>query len=379
MLKPSMQKKIVLFVDSLESGGAQRQIVVLANVLFQRGYDVTILTYYPGDQLSQFLASPAIHRAFLPRRSKYDVGFLFRLRRYFRETRPDCIISYLTTTNFWARTAGRLAGITHIITSERNLNLRPGRGTVLRERLLAGWSSFIVVNSRAGRDNLCRAGIPDAKVVVIYNGLDLRIFSRQDAEQVRSLRQSLQVGLEERLVLLPGRMAPEKNHLLLVDAVRRLDPALRVKVVFAGNEFDRDVKQAIHDRVRASGISEKFQFLGPRSDMSLLYSAADIVVLPSLWEGFPNVLVEAMACGTPVIASAISDNPHIVEDGVTGFLFPSNDQDGLVAALDRMLRMAPASLREMGERGSERAARLCSLESFGEQYCALIEPPGVSA
>ena len=116
-------KKVILFVDSLESGGAQRQIVALANVLHGRGYDIVILTYYPGDQLSPFLVSDKIRHHHVPRHTKYEIGFFFRLYRYFKQQSPDCIISYLTTTNFWARTAGSLAGIKNIITSERSTSL----------------------------------------------------------------------------------------------------------------------------------------------------------------------------------------------------------------------------------------------------------------
>ena len=367
-------KKVILFVDSLESGGAQRQIIVLANVLYERGYDVVILTYYPGDQLSQFLASGSIRRRFVPRHSKYDIGFFFRLSRYFRSQAPDCIISYLTTTNFWARTAGRLAGINHIITSERSLTLRPGLITTLRERFLARLSSAIVVNSQESRRSLRRIGIPSDKTRVIYNGLDYRLFSRQPAGQVSALRESLGISASDFLVLLPGRISAEKNHLLLVEAALRFDPAMQtIKVAFAGNEFYGDVKQRIAARIAVSGVADKFLFLGPRTDMPLLYSAADVVVLPSLWEGFPNVIVEAMACGTPVIASDISDNALLIEQGSSGYLFGSDNAAQLFDALNAVLRMSREQRRKMGARGAERAASLCSLETFGNQYCALIE------
>jgi glycosyltransferase involved in cell wall biosynthesis len=366
--------KVILFVDSLESGGAQRQIVVLANVLAGRGYDVGILTYYPGDQLSPFLRSPRIARHYLPRTSRFDIGFFFRLVQFFRAQAPDCLISYLTTTNFWARTAGTLAGVRHIITSERSLNLRPGVTAPAIERLLARFSSRIVVNSREGRLNLAKVGVPDEKIEVIYNGLDCQLFTRQPAGEVRMLRESLGVAPDDFLVLLPGRMSEEKNHVLLVEAISRFaSPMPRIRVAFAGNEFYSDVKQRLQAKIATTGLAETFRFLGPRTDMPLLYSAADVVVLPSLWEGFPNVLVEAMACGTPVIASDISDNPEIIAHDRTGYLFPSNDAGALHEALARVINMRPDERLAMGARGAQRAAELCSLETFGDRYCALIE------
>lgn len=367
-------KKVILFVDSLESGGAQRQIVVLANVLSERGYDVAVLTYYPGDQLSPFLRSRGITRHHLPRTSRFDIRFFIRLTRFFRMEAPDCLISYLTTTNFWARTAGTLAGVRHIITSERSLTLRPGRVAATIERVLSRFSSAIVVNSQQGRQNLALAGIPPEKIVVIYNGLDCRLFARQSAEDVRALRASIGVSQDDFLILLPGRMSEEKNHVLLVEAVSRLSTALtRIKVAFAGNEFYRDVTERIKAKIGTTGLNDRFLFLGPRSDMPLLYSAADVVVLPSLWEGFPNVLVEAMACGTPVIASDISDNAEIVTHEETGYLFPTNHAGALQAALTQVMSMTPEQRRAMGTRGARSAATLCSLDTFGDRYSALIE------
>jgi len=368
------QKKVVLFIDSLENGGAQRQIVVLANVLHERGYRVSLLTYYPGDQLSQFLVSSQIQRTLLPRHSKYDLGYFFRLYRYLRKERPDCVISYLSTPNFWARVAGRPARVPRIVTSERNINLAWNRSAALLERLLAPLSDAIVVNSHEGCRRMVALGVAEKRLRVIYNGVDTSHFSRQPTEAIARVRTSLGVATDDLLVLLPGRMETQKNHHLLVEAVLRMNPAdSRIRVAFAGNEFDTGIKQEITARIAAGGATDRFLFLGPRADMPLLYSAADVVVLPSLWEGFPNVVIEAMACATPVIVSNISDNARIVEQGVTGYLFQSNDVDDLVAALSDFRYLDPQQRRAMGEHAAAHIARLCSTQALGDRYGELIE------
>jgi glycosyltransferase involved in cell wall biosynthesis len=368
------QKKVVLFIDSLENGGAQRQIVVLANVLHLRGYRVNLLTYYPGDQLSQFLVSDRIQRTLLPRHSKYDFGYFPRLYRYLRNERPDCVISYLSTPNFWARLAGHAARVPRIITSERNISLARRRSAALLERLLAPLSDAIVVNSHEGRKRLVELGIADTNLHVIYNGVDCEHFSRQPVEAVDGLRTSLGIGGDELLVLLPGRMETQKNHRLLVEAILRMDPhQARIRVAFAGNEFDAQIRQEIGTRIAAAKAADQFLFLGPRADMPLLYSAADLVVLPSLWEGFPNVVIEAMACGTPVIVSNISDNARIVEHGVTGYLFANDDADDLVNALEAFRSMGPDQRRAMGRQAAAHIATLCSTQALGDRYAALIE------
>ncbi len=368
------QKKVVLFIDSLENGGAQRQIVVLANVLHERGYEVTLLTYYPGDQLSQFLVSDRIRRVLVPRHSKYDPGYFLRLYRYLRKKRPDCLISYLSTPNFWARVTGRPAGIPRIITSERNINLGERRSVAMLERLLAPLSDAIVVNSQEGRRRLIALGIDARHLQVIHNGVDCIHFSRQPPAATGALRTALGVSTDELLVLLPGRMETQKNHRLLVEAVLGLGVgAIRLKVAFAGNEFDTAIRTEIGASIVAANAADRFLFLGPRADMPLLYSAADVVVLPSLWEGFPNAIIEAMACGTPVIASDIADNALIIRHGVTGYLFESKSASGLSAVLQTVLGTSMEERREMGVRAAQSIAALCSLEAFGDRYCALIE------
>lgn len=356
------------------SGGAQRQIVVLANELHRRGYGVEILTYYAGDQLSQFLRSAEIRHEVVPRRGRFDLAFPVRLHRHLRRRRPDCIISYLTTPNFWASTVGRMAGVKRVITSERSMRRARRGGLVRLDTLLSRASSCIVVNSQETRRNLMAEGVRGDRIEVIYNGVDLVQFARCTDEQIAACRRSLGVAPEDFLILLPGRMSEEKNHLLLIQALQGLDvTTMCIQVAFAGNEpYPRFKEQVVHETQRA-GLLERVRFLGPRSDIPLLYGAADVVVLPSVREGFPNVVVEAMVCETPVVVSDISDNRVIVEHGSSGYVFASGSSGELAAALDSIFRMTRSERRTMGRRGAQRVRALCSLEAFGDRYEALIE------
>jgi glycosyltransferase involved in cell wall biosynthesis len=282
----------------------------------------------------------------------------------------------MSTPSFWARVAGWPAGIPRIITSERSVNIAQHRSLALLERLLAPLSDAIVVNSHEGRQQLEAIGIPARQLHVIYNGVDCQQFRQQPEAAIRALRDDLGVSAEERLVLLPGRMETAKNHRLLVKAALAIGPATSgIKVAFAGNEFSAAIKDEITAWITAAGATGRFLFLGQRPDMPLLYSAADIVVLPSLWEGFPNAVVEAMACGTPVIVSDVSDNARIVEQGISGWLFPNNDAAALADALSAFLKLSASECHAMGERAAAHIRKLCSTEALGDRYCALIEPP----
>lgn len=367
-------RRILLFIDSLLSGGAQRQLVVLANELSKRGHHVVILTYYDGDQLSQHLESSAIQVTCVRRHHRLDVTYLFRLQRHLRRVGPDCIISYLNTANFWARIAGRLAGVPAVITSVRNISVDHRRGTALIEKLLSRWSTAIVANAHSVRQKLIELHVPDNKITVIYNAIDTRTFHRAPEEEITTLRQSLGIGQHERMLLLPGRISRQKNHHLLVDAVLSiLVSGLPIRTVFAGNEFDQRIAFEIRQKISLAGHSDRFVFLGPRRDMPSLYSAADCVVLPSLWEGLPNAVLESMACGTPVVASDVSDNRHLIDHGKTGYLFPSDDLPALKKAITDVLALPRDDLRAMGEQAAKAIVEKCSLSRFGNQYASLIE------
>jgi glycosyltransferase involved in cell wall biosynthesis len=367
--------KVVLLIDSLVSGGAQRQIVVLANELYRRGYCVTVLRYYPRDELSHFV-DPGVKLVHVPRHSRFDLAYAFRLRRFLIQEKPYCLISYLTTPNFWARVVGRLARVPRIITSERSLALGHRPSQVLIERALAQLSDRIVVNAWEIQSKLVALGIKSDRIEVIYNGVDPSVFRRQADADIGRLREGLGIKSAEKLVLLPGRITKAKNHLLLIDAIVGLQEQARgVKVVFAGNEHDEEIRAKMRYTIAAAGLEGQFVFLGQRNDMPLLYSAADAVVLPSLWEGFPNAVIEAMACGTPVIVSDVSDNCVIVENGATGLTFPSGDAIALAKALRYILMLSPEDRRAMGSRAAARAASLCSLAEFGERYVSLIQRP----
>ena len=372
MKSNSAPLKIHLMIDSLISGGAQRQIVTLANELANRGCQINLITYYRYYELYDFVRSE-VRLVHIDRKSKIDIAYMFRIWRFFRLNKPHCLISYLRTPSFFARILGRLAGVENIITSERNTSIGQSWKGVFVERILSFFSNAIVVNSEAGRRQLIECKINGAPIVVIRNGLDFSVFSRATDVEVGRLRESIAVKSDEFLVLLPGRISRQKNPLLLLQAVKCLAGDIKgLTIAFAGNELDPKLLLELKSTAKQLDEYARCLFLGRRDDMALLYSSSDVVVLPSLWEGFPNVLLEAMACATPVIASDVSDNSEIVTDQV-GCIFPSNDPRALAASILQMYELGIEGRREIGQNGRERAAGLCSLQTFGDRYLKLIQ------
>lgn len=347
-------KKVVLFIDSLVRGGAQRQLVELALNLNRADFDPTVVVYHDLPQLKGDLDAAGVRNLLIPKRGKADLGFLLRLTRFLRRERPDILHAYLSTPSFWARIAGWLAGIPKIITSERNIDIEHSR-RIWFEKRLQRLSSRIIVNAEAIRHILVeRVGIPREKVIVIYNGVDTEKFGSASSERVEQVRSNFGLTRGNLVLTLPGRLAPQKNHLCLIKAVALL-PLIpdNLKIVFVGNELDLPLKAKLVESIKRLGLDRHFVFAGPQDDMPAIYAASDAVVLPSLWEGFPNVLLEAMAARRPVVASDIADNARLVRNDENGYLFPADDEHALAQALASLIALRPDARAGLGQAGRE--------------------------
>ena len=216
-------------------------------------------------------------------------------------------------------------------------------------------SSRIIVNAEAIRTVLVtRMGIPGDKVRVVYNGVDSEKFGRVSEARVRRLRSALGLDPSDLVFTLPGRLTPQKNHRCLIKAVALLPSIPRnLKVVFVGNELDMPLKTTLVSSIEALGLRGHFLFGGAQADMAAMYAVSDVVVLPSLWEGFPNVILEAMAARRPVVASDIADNARLVRHGENGYLFPIDDESALAAALATLISLSPDARARLGEAGRQ--------------------------
>jgi glycosyltransferase involved in cell wall biosynthesis len=197
----------------------------------------------------------------------------------------------------------------------------------------------------------------------IYNGVDVKAFRSPGlAEQTRSLRH--QLGLADRpVVTVVGRLRWEKGQATLVQAMSEVAREVPDAVLLvAGDGPDREV---LGRQVAEAGLAGRTVWAGMRSAEQLpaFYGLSTVVAVPSVFEGFGLVAAEAMAAGTPVVASAVGGLREVVEDGVTGLLVPPGDAGALAAAVIRVLR-DPALGEEMGQRGRDRVRALFSLERF---------------
>ncbi|MFF5044168.1 glycogen synthase [Streptomyces nigra] len=272
---------------------------------------------------------------------------------------------------WYANLAGHLGklqyGIPHVLTAHSLEPLRPwkaeqlGGGYALSswaERTAVESADAVIAVSGAMREDIlgCYPALDPDRVHVVHNGIDTALY-RPDPRTDALARFGLDA--DRPYVLFVGRITRQKGVPQLLRAVRHIDPAVQV-VLCAGApdtpEIDREFRDLYEElsRVRA-GVHWIPQML-PRPEVIQLLTHAAVFVCPSVYEPLGIVNLEAMACGTPVVASRVGGIPEVVEDGVTGLLVPLDDdfESGLARALDAVAG-DPEAARRMGEAGRERA------------------------
>ena len=270
-----------------------------------------------------------------------DVRAVLRIRRLIRDLQPDIVETHTTKAGIVGRLAARLEGSPvvlhvyhgHVLEGHYGaIKTRLARGA---ERVLARTADRLVAVSARVREDLVRLKVASAdRISIVEPGLDLApmIRSRQDRG---ALRRELGLDPDVPLVGIVGRLAPVKNHALFLAAAAALSavrPDLHFVVVGDG-ELGPDIRA----RARGLGLSSRLTFTGWRHDLPRVYSDLDVLVSCSKNEGTPFAIIEAMAAGCPVVATAVGGVPDLLDDQVTGLLVPPGQPVPLVAAILRLV------------------------------------------
>ena len=361
--------RIFYVIDSFEFGGAQRQLLELIRGLDPKRYEVAVCPLWPvrGFQ-SEFLETGA-RIIDTQKMAHLDVTIAWRLARRMRCFRPHIVHSWLFTGNFWGRLAAALARVPVVIASERNVvpdNFLPTYEAWLNYAL-ANKTDVMIHNSQAGFD---RDAVSNLKRL-IYNGVDLQRFdARRSVSWSEEQRNSL--GLDPDLLVVGtiGRLATQKGQKNFLHALRLLrEDGLKLQGVVVGEGPLQADLEALADEL---GLRQEVSFLGARKDIPEILSLFDIFVLPSLWEGFPNVILEAMAMAKPVVATKVAGVVEVVVDGVTGCLVDPGDLPRLAEAIGRLSR-DPGLIARMGQDGRKRVEAKFCLERMVAETTALYQ------
>ncbi len=372
---------ILLVIGSLGLGGAESQLAMLARGLVQRGQCCGVFVLEASGPLRSELDAAGVRifdggfdsSASRVTRILQLVRALLRLWWIALRMKPRAVQGFLPITNLMAAVAGRFAGVPLVITARRALGTHQDRYPLFKpfDRLTNRLSHRVTINSRAvGEDTIRRDGIDPGKLVLIPNGLDSSRFASAAADR-SAIREELGLLPSHQAIVCVGNLIAYKGHADLIDAIgvlaaRRPD----IRLLLAGE--DRGIGGELHERAAALDIAGSVTFLGRRNDIARILAAGDLFVLPSHEEGFSNALLEAMASGLPVIASAVGGNPEALENGTLGLLVPPGNAAALAAAIGRLLD-DPAHARTLGLRARAAVAGRYSPDAMIDAHLALYQ------
>lgn len=336
-------KKILFFIRSLNAGGAERQLVVTAKGLAERGHQVTVLTFYSDGFYVDELADTKVQLLSLHKKGRWDLFvFSFRLLRVLRQQSPNVIYSFLGTANILAVIMKLFIPSMCVVWGVRasDMDLKKYnwmfRWSYWVECRLARFSDSIVANSHAGLQYAVAHGFPEKKLMVIPNGIDTDHF-RPDKLAGERLRKEWGIAENEFLIGLVGRIDPMKDHTTFLEAAVLLKRQnLQVRFVCVGTGAV-EYEKTMHQLATKLGLDDVLTWAGRHANMVAVYNAFDIVSSSSSYgEGFPNVIGEAMACGVPCVVTDVGDSAMIVGD--TARIVVAGDPEMLARAICNTLQ-----------------------------------------
>lgn len=295
---------------------------------------------------------------------------LWRLVALLRRIRPDVLQTWLYHADLAGIIAGRLAGVPQIVWNIRCAELDPrdhSRSLPMLLRALSfasRWPSAIVCNSNAGRLAHERLGYSPRRWLVIPNGFDSDAFRPCPAARVE-LRRELGVAAKSPLVGLLARLHPMKDHDTFLRAAK-IVTRTRGDVQFVAAGRGVSASKALAGQLSDLALGERVHLVPERSDPASFLAALDVAVSSSYGEAFPNVVGEAMACGTPCVVTDVGDSAAIVGD--TGRIVPPRDPERLAAGIIQLLELDPAARASLSERARQRIIAEFSLDRAVRQY-----------
>lgn len=365
--------RVTHLIKATGIAGAEAHLLTLLPELAKHGIEPRLIILEspsrPMAGLAQRAGAVGVPVHILPIYADADPSLVFRLSRLMHAHGPDILHTHLIHADLYGALAAGLAAVRPLVRTchndDRFRRWAPVRA--VSRALGRRFGRVIVISDYLGEFVKRVEGVPPARIERIYYGLDPDEYLR-DA-RADGIRSSFDIGSDENVIGYVGRLAEQKGVGDLLEAFGYLAPqfpAARLLIVGDGPLRRRLAAQA--ERVGWGRVI----FAGWRSDVPAIMQAIDVLVVPSHWEGFGLVTLEAMAARRPVIASRVSALPEIVRDGETGWLVPPGDPRALAAALGKALR-DPARARALGQEGRARLETHFTIRRMAADHARVYE------
>ncbi|MFH1678491.1 MAG: glycosyltransferase [Candidatus Omnitrophota bacterium] len=355
--------KIMHVVLSLEVGGLESLVVELVRRM-RHNYQFLICCLDSYGELSKEAEELGAGIKLLKRKPGIDLLLPFRLAKLMSKEGVSIVHTHNLSSLFYGSLAGKIAGIPVILSTQHGRKDKGTRKSRWADRLAACMNNKVIAVSQDTADWLRDYyGIHSSKIEVIYNGIDIKQYAKQD--DIDKVRKLLKIEPGTSIVGTVARLSPEKDQITLLNAFSQVLKRInKVKLLIAGDGVLGDKLREYAERL---GLSDNVLFLGYRKDIPSLLSMVDVFVLSSLREGVSLTLLEAMAADTPIVATDVGGNSEVVIEGETGFLTPAKSPDKMADAIIKILSEKELAGR-MAEAGQRRVEEIFDIEQMVKKY-----------
>ncbi len=349
------KNKIFYLITTPKIAGAEKQLFELAKRLNKDNYDIFVCTIMGEDngELLKKLRDEGIRCGSLDINHKWQFLKVFKLTYLLKKENPKILQSFLFFDNLIARFFGKLMRIPIIISGQRNVETHRSKLRNLLEKATINFSDFIISNTIAGKTILInREKLNEEKIKVIYNGIHL------EPVHVRANNGECPV------IGFVGRLEEQKGINFLLEAISLLNNK-RVKLLIIG---DGKEKESLKLKAEELKINNCVEFLGRKENAWDYMKNFDIFVLPSLWEGMPNVVLEAMSQEKIVITTNVGGIPEMIINGENGFLIEPANSKQLSKKIEYALSLPEQEKRRIEENARKTVEKNFSIDRMVKEY-----------
>jgi glycosyltransferase involved in cell wall biosynthesis len=328
-----MPIRIALQIYKLEVGGAEKVICALANCLDKTYFSPVVISFKKGQLLDEI--NNDIPVIILNKKSKIDIRFFWRLLKIFKKYQFDLIHSHTLSPNLWGAILGNIFKIPSIST-EHTISQNKNSVKILIWKLIFRLNQRTVFVSESVKKTYTIPSLLKKKTKIVYNGISVPKNRRKIENQTKQKKQMFNIEEDDTILCTIGRLEPPKGHIYLIYALKKLlNEHKNIKCIFVG---DGSLRDKLENEAFELGVLKNIIFTGIRSDVPDILRFCDVIVIPSIREGFSLALLEAMAAGKPIIATNVGGNKEAIEHRKSGLIVEPRDVKGLSEGISFLLK-----------------------------------------
>jgi len=361
--------KILLVTGSINQGGAEFQLLALADLLQRRGMDIEVLALTDHSHYLPYIKEKNIRYSCISNKGN-NFQRILRSVKAIRKAKPALVISYIRATSLVA-ILSKMASFFRfkLIISERTALILPRYDLLYFNLALS--ANAVTVNSKS-KVSYINKRFPYLKKRIFFIPNIINFDKFRNIEKVNSNSSEVRISYV-------GRISPEKNLLNLVRAIDAVErKGYKISLSLHGAANNKRYHEEMMLLIKELQLENTVQYKGPTNDVGEVYKNTDLLCLVSIFEGFSNVVSEAISSGVPVLASDIEENRFLVEDGINGFLADPGSYESIAAGIEKFLRLTDAQKSVISANNKAKAQALFDEEKIYRQYLGIFKQIGVS-